>query len=324
MNVVQKVPKNLFIITKDVMTIFTEHFYVIYKYFYQEECIFSKLQMLDNNVEMTPENQGEYIFSKLQMFDNIEDTQLSQNELDTILSMIISDVWAQVDRNFVPNCEKFHLSHTGFHAYQKTVDNLNSKVISFEKKNLFVTNQNKSGVLYFTIEKEYGNLEAMIELISSENNFICKKLNRGSLDLLNDSCGLYQISKTIYPRIQPNVNVVNDLKHEITHNKLTLLKDDRTRLIDDLKYHVITNDVVKFPIKAGRYVLIIYPYVGLVQKPHTKTRPFQCFSLVFPSKNQVFRTQFYKIVSKDLELKVEQKMKRKRKRALQEEEEHII
>ena len=62
---------------------------------------------------------------------------------------------------------------------------------------------------------------------------------------------------------------------------------------------VLASVRIDVPTKKGKYLIEVYPTMGLSTSGAVTARPSQCVTLRFPTSGVEFSTPFYKMVSKD-------------------------
>lgn len=234
-----------------------------------------------------------HVFGGLAKFDGHNDDDNWSNIATSLVIPTIEKIWESCSA--LPT-----LVHTGFHAYQKDKCVRNTKVLSFEMNKLFVTNQNKTGLLYFIIEKSAGALSANLEMTALPTTaieFQCRQhyariAYENKID--GNTLFLYRISPVACNVLPSNVNV---LSHS-TRGKFTTVHKARWTQTTETGDFILGSSQISFPNRCGKYIVEIYPIAGLNSRS-LKDRPMQFFSLYFPLCKERFTTMGYKMVSKD-------------------------
>jgi hypothetical protein len=200
------------------------------------------------------------------------------------------------------------LINHGFHSFQSAViGQENKKLESFQERQLFITNSNKTGILYFIIEKTEGDFPCSLEMWGAHAAAHFKPI------YTNDNSPLAMLFRVI---------PLHDHENSLTYSQNLLGKNEEHLWgeIDSLgeegatkdnhnfdtedpsSFHPLAAGSVTLPLKRGRYLVAIQPVKGLLNSKSIESRGYQHTALRFLSSNgeeTIYKGQVYKCASKD-------------------------
>lgn len=195
------------------------------------------------------------------------------------------------------------LINHGFHSFQSAViGQENKKLESFQERNLFITSSNKTGILYFIIEKKEGEYPCSLEMWGGHAAAHFKPI------YTNDNSPLAMLYRVI---------PLHDHESSLTYSQNLLGKneDHLWREIPTLSniysgnheddassFRPLAADYIALPAKRGRFLVAIQPVKGVLNSKSIDSRGYQHTALRFVQKNgeeTIYKGQAYKCASKD-------------------------
>jgi hypothetical protein len=208
------------------------------------------------------------------------------------------------------------LVNKGFHAYQKSEKKENTKALSFSRGQ-FVTNQNKTAILYFIVNKSEGSIPCYLEMLASKENDqldfkVLRKRGRVCDQIRNNKTAacLYRIVKTDDDVIPCHINVVGNMDRDLDGQwgsvysvcERGVRRDKRDFRGQQLP--LLASGEINLPVSAGKYIIMVYPLMGLYTKK-VEMRTAQNLCLYFPttsptaSGDEFFSIDCFKMVSRE-------------------------
>jgi hypothetical protein len=203
-----------------------------------------------------------------------------------------------------------NLVDMGFHAYQKAKKGqVNKKIESFNERRLFVINNNKTGILYFLVDKpqtlrpESGKVA--LWGYDRTNDFhdakrVPKKIS-GAFD--TNTAFLYKVVPVhSTAELIDTANCAKDISDgtwftSVVNRDPQSLSPD----VDDPAAELLSERSIHLPEMAGRFMIAVYPlmgYAGVKGGRSVTKRGYQRATISFgPTK--LFKGPMYKICSKD-------------------------
>ena len=207
------------------------------------------------------------------------------------------------------------LLNTDFHANQKYEEE-NTKKLSWNRNNIFVCNNNRTGLIYFTITKKEGvsppcylQMLAPKEYHEKYNDLKMKTYRSSYLKKKNTTnvVMLYTLSECEYDEIPSDINIIGGNNRGL-HNWNKINVSEIINLSDDEQNYVLATKEIIFPHKKGKYLVLIYPMMGLNTNSRDYNKSLQKISLIFPYEapfnafggiRESFDTNLFRMVSKD-------------------------
>jgi hypothetical protein len=186
----------------------------------------------------------------------------------------------------------------GYHCYQKQNTRPNGKLESFNQRGYFVTNQNKSGLLWMIVEKGPGVKHCRLELLcpapktppprvgegggtTSTANLqkFCRGRNGDYIIKEPEVVGAFRVIPTAFVDIVPStmdiIGDFNNMRRMINGwNRLKKVKEEKEprRVSTGAEYEVLASSRLPLPEREGRFLICYYPLQGLGGRNRVKDR----------------------------------------------------
>ena len=227
--------------------------------------------------------------------DDDDDFDAEVAQLTTIFDMNMDDQEFE-SPILTPPCE-LCVVHHDFYAYEKSTSGVENRRSSYNTRNLFVCNQNRTGMLYFILEKGLGCINGFIN-ISQEPSHVLQqeqaslKTFRRSNIASYDTIGLFRITETDSDTLCDNENILGDINaYNSGWKPISLTKKKQLLLL--------ASSPISLPYHQGRFLVSYYVLKGISGGINVDGRMSQNVSLSFPELGLEFKSKMFKLVTKD-------------------------